>query len=161
MIREGPWWQVNTIHFFLPNSVANNWSLIFKYIHALCRIYLTKYLLLVWDYSNLNRKIISTEYIILLIAYSLRHPSIFIYICILSNSLHQNLQSSSQSRFLNYPGRIMALMLEKMKGSNTAPFFVFHIFLMKFYTAVVFSTLVSAVLAFENTVPCIMWSPKE
>lgn len=52
-------------------------------------------------------------------------------------------------------------MLEKMKGSNTAPFFVFHIFLMKFYTAVVFSTLVSAVLAFENTVPCIMWSPKE
>ncbi|KAG0949852.1 hypothetical protein G6F57_007788 [Rhizopus arrhizus] len=32
---------------------------------------------------------------------------------------------------------------------------------MKFYTAVVFSTLVSAVLAFENTVPCIMWSPKD
>ncbi|ORE07307.1 hypothetical protein BCV72DRAFT_304726 [Rhizopus microsporus var. microsporus] len=32
---------------------------------------------------------------------------------------------------------------------------------MKIYTAALLSTLASAVLAFENTVPCLMWSPKD
>ncbi|KAG1449830.1 hypothetical protein G6F56_008529 [Rhizopus delemar] len=32
---------------------------------------------------------------------------------------------------------------------------------MKIYTATLFATLVSTVVAFENTVPCIMWSPKD
>ncbi|CAO3696376.1 unnamed protein product [Rhizopus stolonifer] len=32
---------------------------------------------------------------------------------------------------------------------------------MKIYTATLFATLASAVVAFENTVPCIMWSPKD
>ncbi|KAL4208039.1 hypothetical protein CU097_008406 [Rhizopus azygosporus] len=32
---------------------------------------------------------------------------------------------------------------------------------MKIYTAALLSTLASAVVAFENTVPCLMWSPKD
>jgi hypothetical protein len=39
--------------------------------------------------------------------------------------------------------------------------FIFFFFLMKIYTTALLSTLASAVLAFENTVPCVMWSPKE
>ena len=32
---------------------------------------------------------------------------------------------------------------------------------MKIYAAALLSSLASAVVAFENTVPCLMWSPKE
>lgn len=40
-------------------------------------------------------------------------------------------------------------------------FHIFFFFLMKIYATALLSTLASAVLAFENTVPCVMWSPKE